>query len=84
MSTKYVRYRDLKPSYGIPFCRVHLTRKINAGEFPAPVHLGANTIAWEERDILAYGERIRAERDAKSARRAAARDAGGDDARPTA
>jgi prophage regulatory protein len=81
MATRYVRYVDLKPRYGIPFSRTHLKRLVGAGLFPAPVNLGPATIAWIEEDVLAYGERIRAERDAKqSARRADARDVGGADA----
>jgi hypothetical protein len=63
MPTKYVRYVELKPQYGIPFCRVHLKRKIAAGEFPEPVYLGPNTIAWREEEILAWPERKRTERD---------------------
>jgi predicted DNA-binding transcriptional regulator AlpA len=65
MPTKYVRYRQLKSEYDIPFSRVHLKRLIDAQQFPPPVHLGANTIAWLEEDILAWKDRIRAERDAK-------------------
>ncbi len=63
MPTKYVRCVELKPQYGIPFCRVHLKRKIAAGEFPEPVYLGPNTIAWREEEILAWRERKRTERD---------------------
>ena len=65
MRAKLVRYARLKPDYDIPFSRIHLKRKIDAGTFPAPIHLGANTIAWIEDDILAWKERLRAERDAK-------------------
>lgn len=62
---RYVRFARLEPDYDIPWCRVHLKRKVVAGEFPAPVELGPNTIAWLEEDILAWKERIRQERDAK-------------------
>lgn len=79
---KFVRYAELEPKYGIPFSRTHIRRLIDAELFPAPVHLGPSTIAWPEDDILAYRDRVRAERDAKhSARRAAAREAGGGHAR---
>jgi hypothetical protein len=65
MRTKLVRYPRLKPDYDIPFSRVHLKRKVDAGTFPAPIHLGENTIAWLEDDILDWKARLLAERDAK-------------------
>ena len=44
---KFLRYGDLRPR-GIPFARQHIRRLIATGEFPEPVQIGANTIAWLE------------------------------------
>lgn len=77
MRSKLVRFPQLEPDYDIPFSRVHLKRLIDDERFPAPVHLGRNTIAWLEEDILAWKDRIRAQRDAKlAARRSPARTGG--------
>lgn len=68
MATRYVRFPQLRDEYGIPFSRTHLRRLYNAGQFPAPVHLGPNTLVWPEDQILEYSERVRAERDARQQR----------------
>jgi prophage regulatory protein len=36
---------------GIPWCRDHLRRKANAGEFPAPIALSDSRIAWLESEV---------------------------------
>jgi predicted DNA-binding transcriptional regulator AlpA len=66
---RYIRYAELAPRYGITFSRTHLRRLMRTGLFPKPVELAPNSIAWREDEILAYGERIRAERDAGVIRR---------------
>ena len=81
---KYARYADLKPRYGIPFSRTHIARLYKAGLFPSPVQLAPGTIAWPEEEILEYGERVRAERDAKQSARPNIGDTGGGDARTAA
>lgn len=47
---KYLRFPDLRPR-GIPYCREWINRLIERGEFPSPVAIGANRIAWRESDI---------------------------------
>ncbi|UNC15595.1 AlpA family phage regulatory protein [Acidiphilium multivorum] len=47
---KFIRYQQLRER-GIPWTRVHLNRLIKAGEFPAPVNLGGNSIAWIESEV---------------------------------
>jgi len=49
----FVSYPGLK-DLGIPFTRVHLNRLISAGNFPAPVALSAQRIAWKASDIEAW------------------------------
>lgn len=50
---KFIRYQQLKDR-GIPWTRVHLGRLVRAGEFPQPVNLGGNSIAWVEAEIEAW------------------------------
>jgi hypothetical protein len=51
VSEVFVPYADL-PAHGInPPCRVHLTRQVRSGLFPAPVQISANRIAWRLSDL---------------------------------
>ena len=50
---RYVSYPDLK-KFGIGYCRVHLRRLIDRGEFPAPVKLSKNRIAWRYADVVVW------------------------------
>lgn len=63
----YLRYRDLKPKKGIPFCRQHIKRMQKAQKFPLPVPLGPNTEAYIEEEIDQWKADRVAERDAKAA-----------------
>lgn len=63
----YLRYRDLKPTKGIPFCRQHIRRLQKAGMFPLPVSLGPNTEVFLEEEIDRWAAARIAERDAKAA-----------------
>lgn len=76
----FIPFPDLKRRFGVPWCRVHLNRKIARGEFPAPVHLSSQTVAWLEQDIIDYIQRLCTERDARRTR-AAVGAAEGNDAR---
>jgi prophage regulatory protein len=58
---KFIRYQQLKDR-GIPWTRVHLGRLVRAGEFPAPVNLGGNSIAWVEAEIEAWAAQRAASR----------------------
>ncbi len=51
---KLLPYSQLKPVKGISYCRVHLMRKIEAGEFPSPISLSGKRIAWLEEEIDAW------------------------------
>ena len=44
----------------------HLMRKVRAGEFPQPVRLGTNSVAFVADEVLAWQEAKIAERDAKA------------------
>jgi prophage regulatory protein len=48
---KMLSFPELKERKGIPWSRQHVYRKIDAGEFPRPVHLGEGTAAWPEEEI---------------------------------
>ena len=59
--------RDDLRARGIRWSRQHVDRMVKAGEFPAPVKLGAGTNAWLESEIDAWIETRAAERENKSA-----------------
>ncbi len=48
---KLIVFNQLLPEKGIFYSRVHLARKVRAGEFPAPVPVSDRRIAWLESDI---------------------------------
>ena len=50
---------------GIPYDRSHLWRLCKKGEFPKPVPLGANRIAWLESEIEAWIKKRVAARDSR-------------------
>jgi prophage regulatory protein len=56
----------------VPFSRNHVYRMVRRGEFPAPVHVGVNRIAWRVREVLAWratrDEYLKAQAAARSAR----------------
>jgi prophage regulatory protein len=45
--------------------RSRLWNDVKAGTFPAPVRIGARAVGWFEDEILAWQQRLRAERDAR-------------------
>lgn len=47
----------------IPYSRSQIYNLIAAGEFPAPVKLGARASAWVEQEILAWAESRIVQRD---------------------
>jgi prophage regulatory protein len=51
---RLVSFQELNPRYGIKYCRVHLMRKVSAGEFPQPVRISDRRIAWLESDVAAW------------------------------
>ncbi len=48
---RFVRFKELKPVYGIPWTRAHIDQLIAAGKFPPKVALGENTKAWSSLQI---------------------------------
>ena len=48
---KLITFAELKPQKGIGYCRIHLMRKVEAGEFPQPVQLSDRRIAWIEEEV---------------------------------
>jgi prophage regulatory protein len=64
---KMLSFPELKEKKGIRWSRQHVKRKIDAGEFPPPAHLGEGTAAWSEEEIDQWlADRI-AERDSTGA-----------------
>ena len=47
-------YGELNPLKGIRFSRTHLWRLERAGKFPKRIHVGDNSIAWDEDEIDAH------------------------------
>jgi prophage regulatory protein len=62
---------ELKTVKGIHYCRDHLRRLVNAGEFPKPVPVGPSgrRIAWIEEEVDAYLEALVAKRSADEKRK---------------
>lgn len=54
---------DQLPEKGIRFSRPHLWRLVKEKQFPPPIKLGANRIAWVETEIDAWLRAKVAERD---------------------
>ena len=50
----YVTFPDLRRIFGLPYRRETLWRWRQTGEFPQPVQLSPNTIAWRSADIFAW------------------------------
>jgi prophage regulatory protein len=51
---KLVRFPDLAERFGVTFSRQHLGRLAKAGKFPAPVTIGARSVAWVEEELASY------------------------------
>lgn len=45
------------------FSRSTLLRKVAAGEFPRPIRLGSNSVAWPAAEVIAWAANRIAERD---------------------
>ncbi|QOF71422.1 AlpA family phage regulatory protein [Aminobacter sp. SR38] len=46
-----IQMKELKSRKGVPYARGHVYRLIKAGEFPKPLKLSANRVAFLETDI---------------------------------
>jgi prophage regulatory protein len=55
-------YEDLKAKKGIPYSRFYLRQLIAKGQFPRPVKLGGNRVAFVEDEIDAWLRERAAER----------------------
>ena len=64
---KFLTCRDLV-ALGYVNNRVTLHRRIEAGQFPAPIRLGARNVAWLKEDIDAWEAARKQERDLALAR----------------
>lgn len=64
---RFLNYPQLKPEKGIVYSRVHLMRKVAAGEFPAPIPISDRRIAWLESEIDAWMSERASLRTAKAA-----------------
>jgi predicted DNA-binding transcriptional regulator AlpA len=52
---RLVFFEDLKPTYGIPYGRVHVYRLMRAGRFPLSVKVSdGGRSAWLESEIVAW------------------------------
>jgi prophage regulatory protein len=61
--TTIVSFGEL-PDYGINFCRVHLARLENVGQFPRRIRLSARRIGWLKSELEAWITDRAAARDA--------------------
>lgn len=67
MSRRLIVFKELKPKKGVGYCRDHLRRKCDAGEFPPPIQLSDHRIAWFEDEVDQWLEDLAAARDAREA-----------------
>ena len=51
----------------VPLSKQRIYALISKGLFPQPVAIGANAVGWRQSEVLAYLERIAAERALKAA-----------------
>jgi prophage regulatory protein len=49
----FLRFANLREK-GITFSRVHIGRLVKARQFPKPVPLGSNSVAWIEAEVDAW------------------------------
>lgn len=54
MATKLIAISELKLAKGVDYSRSQIYRKIKGGSFPRPIRLGANRIAFVEKEIDAW------------------------------
>lgn len=59
---RILSFHDLR-DVGINWSRQHVYRKVKAGEFPKPVHLGEATVGWIEAELNEWLKARAAERD---------------------
>ena len=64
---RLLNFDQLKPEKGVPYCRDHLRRKTDAGEFRRPVAVGPRRIAWVETEVNSW---VAAKIAARNSRRA--------------
>lgn len=51
MKRKLVTKKELRSTYGIPYCPAHIARLEAAGQFPKRVQLGACRVAWVAEEV---------------------------------
>ncbi len=66
MQRKLVSKKELKTTFGIPYCFAHIARLEAAGQFPKRVVLGACRVAWVAEEVEAWIEERIANRALKS------------------
>jgi prophage regulatory protein len=49
MAERFLRLKEVRER--VPFSRSSIYAKVQLGEFPKPVNLGARAVAWLESDI---------------------------------
>ena len=61
---RFVRFKQLKEVYGIPWSQMHVDRLVNAGKFPRKVYLSKHTRGWWSDEIEDFLEARSREREA--------------------
>jgi predicted DNA-binding transcriptional regulator AlpA len=47
-------FKELRPVFGIRYCRQHVRRLYQAGQFPKPIILNGRSVAWRAEDVEAW------------------------------
>jgi prophage regulatory protein len=72
---KFVRFPDLKATYGVGFSKVHIARLEAVGRFPRRVTVSPNCVAWIAEEIQSWQAARAAARFAPKVEEAEAREA---------
>lgn len=64
--------RELRNKWGVTFCRQHLIRLEERGQFPRRVRLGSRSVGWWESEVRAWWRERDAERTTRNERPVAA------------
>lgn len=63
---RFLRLRQVIETTGVS--RSAIYRKIAASDFPRPIHIGPNSVAWSEAEILRWMDERELSRDSEGAR----------------
>lgn len=61
MTVRLITFPQLESEFGITFCRMHVSRMVKAGKFPAPFRPTGSRIFWDVQDITNWLNAVKKE-----------------------